>query len=1143
MMLFTLNQNTYLQLESHISMVKKHHVQVFVVLCDEYDVVAGLYDLAVYGAVYSVLQSTNSTTITQIINNIRNQAEIERRQHIFSALHTDINALNTFRVEAGLEADLIVALSIDDESKVENFELVNPDGEKNIFAKFQDGLVYFRFPGKSATGVWTYRVKMYDDQNSTPEPYTVDVSVTETGPDAIIATVSTNRDKDVDPTDDSKTIISTRLNRDEIPVRDAKVEAIIEGTAGYRMKVELVDDGMGYPDSMAGDGLYSGLVGLNSLNKGPYTVKVIVTDNSGKANVEKKSALEYLPGGLVDTVCCGSTLPSVAEVPTGMFTRILSAPSFYIESGSGANQQIFVLQSGGTGMSPARVLDLRIVEEDPDARLRQDSRKVGRPGNNSLGIHLTWTSPADDGIQGKASYYEIRTATSLDNLSEDNFSSKGILVHSSLTPTPQSKGKREDCTVGVPWPNQLFYYGLVGIDAEGNRAEVSNIVSIFIKEETTTTTTTTTTSTSTTTTTTTTTVTTTSTTTTTTQPIMYIIPETTTTTSTTTTTTSSTTKPVTTAFTTPFFPFLDYTDHFEKDFSDYNSIDRVSRNDVFSTPADVVYVTKGGRSLPRPTMPSIKTVMGTTLPTHVFRRPITPRREFLSIRELFTGKVDLDEVNRANQRQRTSRLDRTVEKNKAVYVATGVGGFLLLLALLTCIFILSRYRRMVQRKFVPELLDGDQKPAKQFDLGQLGTSFHQLPANGLNKIYTLIRPKILQTKENEYELRGNKGWLNPLARPASEAGSHTSNQTACTDDNEKDMNAQGADEQRRRGSGILVDVDRYIREHNRGLVRSKSTSELLDCDKLAAVDDRQIQTVDRRLAKQKQRQRARSLDPIEATASAKFLKRDEGTAKYGKLLREVYSGGTFKKSMNYFSFRDKSSREEETSPGIEKDSLEVSGLSELPSASSGLSKNSRASILNAELFTNPMLEINTVEEDTAQVSGATSPSENDKSIGTMSGLDVKHRYYFGGDEPPTPGSQPANPRPPPPDFKPVSILRNKGEVSMIKPSPPLQSPQQQTHPLSPVPIIRSGPSYSPPGHSSSQLSPSYSQSGSALSQPSQSYSQPSQSYSSQVSPGFQQEANLRSLDLVLDGHYAVPKGVVVQMYDTLRPGNRYIAKV
>jgi hypothetical protein len=34
-----------------------------------------------------------------------------------------------------------------DEMKVESFELTDPLGNKNIFAKFEDGLVFYKFPG------------------------------------------------------------------------------------------------------------------------------------------------------------------------------------------------------------------------------------------------------------------------------------------------------------------------------------------------------------------------------------------------------------------------------------------------------------------------------------------------------------------------------------------------------------------------------------------------------------------------------------------------------------------------------------------------------------------------------------------------------------------------------------------------------------------------------------------------------------------------------------------------------------------------------------------------------------------------------------------------------------------------------------
>ena len=68
----------------------------------------------------------------------------------------------------------------------------------------------------------------------------------------------------------------------------------------------------------------------------------------------------------------------------------------------------------------------------------------------------------------------------------------GILVHSSFTPTPLDYAQQQSCTVGVPWPNEVFYYALVAFDTAGNRSPISNIISVYIYEAPTTTTTTTT---------------------------------------------------------------------------------------------------------------------------------------------------------------------------------------------------------------------------------------------------------------------------------------------------------------------------------------------------------------------------------------------------------------------------------------------------------------------------------------------------------------------------------------------------------------------------------------------------------------------------------------------------------------------------
>ena len=90
-----------------------------------------------------------------------------------------------------------------------------------------------------------------------------------------------------------------------------------------------------------------------------------------------------------------------------------------------------------------------------------------------------------------ASKYEIRCYTSRDALTGTSFEEVGILVHSSFTPTPLEYGVRQTCTVGVPWPNEVFYYAIIAIDDAGNKSPISNVISVYIHEELTTTTTTT----------------------------------------------------------------------------------------------------------------------------------------------------------------------------------------------------------------------------------------------------------------------------------------------------------------------------------------------------------------------------------------------------------------------------------------------------------------------------------------------------------------------------------------------------------------------------------------------------------------------------------------------------------------------------
>ena len=134
------------------------------------------------------------------------------------------------------------------------------------------------------------------------------------------------------------------------------------------------------------------------------------------------------------------------------FRRIVSAPSFLTLDGPDSDVY-----------PPSRITDLR----------------VERVVNTTNEAELGWTAPGSDYDAGTASFYQIRCYTDRSALNDP---SAAILVHASLTPQPLTAGTWQRAVVAVPWPNQLFYYAVVAVDASGLSGSISNIVPVFIEE-------------------------------------------------------------------------------------------------------------------------------------------------------------------------------------------------------------------------------------------------------------------------------------------------------------------------------------------------------------------------------------------------------------------------------------------------------------------------------------------------------------------------------------------------------------------------------------------------------------------------------------------------------------------------------------
>jgi hypothetical protein len=232
---------------------------------------------------------------------------------------------------------------------------------------------------------------------------------------------------------------------------------------GTQTPVEMVlrDDGSGYPDITRGDGIYSAYLTQLTPEAGFYSMTVRASDDGGKASIPK-------PAENLSVDCCGSDLgvDTLLTVPTGPFSRHVTSPAFLVTKGVE-----WVVRNGQQPevqdvFPPSRIFDLSVMNYV----------------NQTLYATLTWSAPGGDLDAGKAARYEMRCYTNADALTGKNFATMGIPVHESLLPVPAEYGTRQVATVGLPWANEVFYYGIVAHDDAGNRGLVSNLIPVFAAE-------------------------------------------------------------------------------------------------------------------------------------------------------------------------------------------------------------------------------------------------------------------------------------------------------------------------------------------------------------------------------------------------------------------------------------------------------------------------------------------------------------------------------------------------------------------------------------------------------------------------------------------------------------------------------------
>ena len=142
------SSNKPVNLEKISAEIRQVPLQVFPILYPA-SVEADLVHLATYGKVYSIPEGEESSVtplnyLSEVLLDVLHLAEGLRIQKIHETKHLSYEFAGTFTMEQDILHKMHVTLSVDDENKVEFFEVTNPSGKKHLFSQFEDGMVVFR---------------------------------------------------------------------------------------------------------------------------------------------------------------------------------------------------------------------------------------------------------------------------------------------------------------------------------------------------------------------------------------------------------------------------------------------------------------------------------------------------------------------------------------------------------------------------------------------------------------------------------------------------------------------------------------------------------------------------------------------------------------------------------------------------------------------------------------------------------------------------------------------------------------------------------------------------------------------------------------------------------------------------------------
>lgn len=396
------------------------------------------------------------------------------QKYITSDNNEPING--TFLIDADLGRDTEFGIYVEDDEDHQIKSVTFQDAELNVYGPFTTMSSFYDsvnlktinfnvgeippFDEVSKRGTaWTYKIDWYTTNQTRDNVVLVrskPSTVAEKGLLSIRAWTNMN-DRDT-VTHDTLLAVYVEVTRGDSPVLGAavKMDIKVELNNGSVLAVtnssmDLVDNGLGEPDIVGGDGVYSRYL-TRYPAPGRYSFSIFVDDNNNQAEYVRAGgpAVKKPPKAGVST-CCGSTVPLPAnrKKKIGVFKRHLMGPSVEVK-----NVPLY-----SEKMRPGKIGDLKITVLKEKQQLRAG-----------------WTAPGGDFSDGRVITYRFVFSQKIEELLTPSVNAPALdgLKRS------DEPGESVSHDIKFPYYNQDYYVGIFAFDEFGNRGNMSNIVLVSV---------------------------------------------------------------------------------------------------------------------------------------------------------------------------------------------------------------------------------------------------------------------------------------------------------------------------------------------------------------------------------------------------------------------------------------------------------------------------------------------------------------------------------------------------------------------------------------------------------------------------------------------------------------------------------------